>query len=278
MLSVFTVATLLALSQLYLFAADTDRFFAWSIDPPLSAAFMGSGFSAGFVLVVLARRRVNWADVRLSFVSVFVFAAVTLAASILHIDRFHFGRGGAAEFAAWLWLVVYVIVPVVMAVLLIRQRGTSGDDPPVRRPLPTWLRPLLALEGGAMMAVGALLFVTPKVEIWPWPLTPLVARAFAGWLIALGLAAFLAMWEGDLARLRAPSWAYVTFVVLLAIALARFGDPVEWSTPAAWVLVVWMAALLGTGVFGVWRAGDVASPTDRRRRMPGAASSSPADA
>jgi hypothetical protein len=184
--------------------------------------------------------------------------AVTLAATIVHIDRFHFGNGGAAEFAAWLWLVVYVVVPVAMAILLIRQRGATRDEPPVRRPLPTWLRPLLALEGAAMMAVGTLLFVSPGTDVWPWPLTPLVARAMAGWLIALGLAALLAMWEGDLARLRAPSWAYVTFVVLLAIALVRFGDQVVWSAPAAWVMVVWMVALLGTGAFGVLRAGEAA--------------------
>jgi hypothetical protein len=243
------------------FSNDTERFFAWTIDPPLSAAFMGSGFGAGFVLVVLVRRRDRWVDVRLSFVSVFGFAVLTLVATLIHIDRFHFDSGGAAEFAAWLWLVVYVVVPIAMAVLLIRQHRTAGHERQATPPLPGWLRAVLAIEGVVTMVVGGVMFVTGSLDAWPWPLTPLIARALAGWLIPLGLAALLALREDDLARLRAPGWAYVVFASLLGIALARFGGPVRWSTAPAWMFMLWLLALLMTGAYGV-STGRSVTPRD----------------
>ena len=35
--------------------------FAWTIQPPLTAAFLGAGYAAGFVLVVLSLRDPVWA-------------------------------------------------------------------------------------------------------------------------------------------------------------------------------------------------------------------------
>lgn len=255
LLTVFTVATLLAVSQLYFFSADTDRFFAWTIDPPLSAAFMGAGFGAGFVLVVLVRRAGHWAEVRLSFLAVLVFALVTLAATVIHIDRFHFGAGGTAEFAAWLWLAVYIAVPAWMVVLLVLQSRAGRAEPETVRPMPAWLTGLMAVEGVVTIAAGVALFLAPGSfgSWWPWPVTPLVARAFAGWLAGLGLAALLAIRERDLSRMRAPATAWVVFAVLVALALLRFGDVVRWADPAAWVFVAWLTSLGLIGAYGLLR-------------------------
>jgi len=261
--NVAALATLAAASQLYLFPADTDRFFAWTIAPTISAAFMGAGFGAGFVLVVGMWRQTSWAAYRLSFLSVLVFSVMTLAATLVHLDRFHFGEGGAAEVAAWLWLAVYVVFPVAMIWLLVLQGRTAGGDPPVASPVPTWLRAVLGSVGAVTVGVGVLLFVLPTDigDAWPWALTPLVARAFAGWIVGLGLAALLAIRERDLERLRIPAVAYVAFASLMLIALGRFADQVSWSRPSAWFFVIWVVTLGAIGIYGATRRASASTGT-----------------
>lgn len=248
----FGGATLLAVSQLYIFPSETDRFFAWTIDLPLSASFIGAGFGAGFVLSARVRRRTDWVGVRLSFISVFVFTLIMLAATLIHLDRFHLSTGGFAEFVAWVWVTVYLVVPIAMAGLLLRQpRGPAGDRA-IGLPLSPGLRLALVIEGVGMMAIGLFLFVAPVQisELWPWPLTPLVSRAMAALVTTLGLAALLALREDDMANLQAPAVAYVVFSVLTLGALMRFSDGIEWMRPSIWVLIGWIMVVLVTGIYG----------------------------
>jgi len=257
-------ATVLAVSQLYVFPADTDRFFAWTINPPISAAFMGAGFGAGAVLMVGMWRETSWARVRLSFTAVFAFTIVTLAATLIHIDRFHFGAGGVAETAAWLWVGVYVVFPVAMATMLVLQRRVGGNDPSGGARMPMWLRVVLGFVGIVTVGVGIALFVLPEnmASVWPWSLSPLVARAIAGWLVGLGAAALLAIGEGDLSRLRVPGVAYLVFGGLMLLALLRLRDQVDWARPSAWALVTWLGILSAIGLYGATlrarRGGDPA--------------------
>jgi hypothetical protein len=69
-------------------------------------------------------------------------------------------------------------------------------------------------------------------------------------MLGLGVAALLAVRERDLIRLRVPALAYAVFGALVLIALARFGDQVDWSRPAAWAMVGWLGVLLGLGAYG----------------------------
>ena len=109
-------------------ASYTDRYFAWTIKPPATAAFLGAAYAAGCVLVVLALRRGTWLALRLPFVTILIFTVITLLATLLHLDRFHFGSDlPVAQFAAWFWMAVYVVVPLLMIVVL------SGSSDPRRR-------------------------------------------------------------------------------------------------------------------------------------------------
>lgn len=46
---------------LYLLSERTDTYFAWTIDPPLTAAALGAGYWASFVLELLSAREGRWA-------------------------------------------------------------------------------------------------------------------------------------------------------------------------------------------------------------------------
>ena len=273
LLCVFVALTALATNQLYVLAEHTDQWFAWTIRPPLTAAFLGGGYGAGFLMVVLALRTHAWAHARVPVVTVVVFTTLTLIATLLHRDRFHFEAAGAvARFAAWFWLAVYLVVPVALTLLAVRQQRMPGDDPERRQPLPVWLAAVLAVQGGIMLVVGAVLFVSPARAgtLWPWTLTPLTARVVAAWLVAFGVASLLALFERDLERLEISAVAYTLFGLLELAALARYADSVRWGSAAATVYLVLLVTVVPTGAAGLWTS-------VRGRRRPGAGAT-PAEA
>jgi hypothetical protein len=261
LLIAFSVLTALAVGALYVLAGNTDRYFAWTIQPPLTAAVLGAGYGAGFLLVVLSLRDPVWAHSRVAVLTILVFVVLTLAATLMHIDRFHFqaefaGLPWIARAAAWFWLAVYVVVPVAMLGALVRQERAPGKDPTPRHPVPPVLRGALAVESAVLLAVGLALYVAPSTatSLWPWPLSPLTARVVAAWLIAFGAAAALAAVVGDLRRLRTAAIAYTAFGVLVAGAVARFPDTVAWGSARAWVFTAMVAAVVVTGAAGWWQA------------------------
>src|SRR4051795_13360579 len=176
LLVAFGVLTALAVLALYVRPETTDRYFAWTIKPPLTAAFLGAAYLAGTTLVVLSLRAVAWAHARASVLTILVFTVLTLVATLVHLDRFHLQAGGpAARAAAWFWLAVYVSVPVVMVVLLALQQRTAGGPPGRAQPMPRWLAVALAAEGAVMFVVGLVLFVSPGTLAWPWALSALTS-------------------------------------------------------------------------------------------------------
>jgi hypothetical protein len=258
LLVAFGVLTALAVAALFVRPETTDRFFAWTIKPPLTAAFLGAAYVAGCTLVVLSLRSSAWVHARAGIVTILVFTVLTLVATLAHLDRFHFGVPAAfARGAAWFWLAVYVVVPVALAVLLVLQARTPGTHPPKVRPLPRWLSVLLGFEGAVMFVVGVLLFAAPgALSGWPWPLSALTSRAIGAWLISFGIAAGAAILEGDLVRLRAPAIAYLVFAVAELVAVFRYRSTLDWDTAPAWLYLGFLVLAAVTAAAGVRLSAD----------------------
>jgi hypothetical protein len=257
LLLVFAVLTLVATNQLFVLAAATDRWFAWTIEPPLTAAFLGSGYAAGFLLVALVLRTRLWVEARLTLASVLVFASTSLIATLLHVDRFHFTADGiVARFAAWFWLAVYVVVPVGLAVVVVRSHRSPGCDPAKGAPLPRGLQVALVLHAAVFLTVGVALLVTPHTAgtLWPWTLTPLTAQMVSAWLLAFGVVALGALLENDLDRLAGPALAYVVFGLLQVLALGIYGDAFRWGSRQATVYLIVLVTVPVVGAAG-WLAG-----------------------
>ena len=252
-LVVFGVLTLLAVAALFARPETTDRFFAWTINPPLTAAFYGAAYLAGFTLVVLSLRADAWVHARAAVVTIFIFTVLSLAATLAHNDRFHFGSSApVARGAAWFWLGVYVVVPVVLVVLLVLQARTPGTHPERARRIPRLLAAALAVEGTVLLAVGVVLFARPGLlSAWPWPLTPLTSRVVGAWLVSFGIAAWLAVYEGDLVRLRAPAVAYLVFGLAEIAALLRYASTISWQKAASWVYLTFLVLVVLTAAAGV---------------------------
>ena len=260
----FAVFTLLAANLLLVLTGSTDRLFAWTIAAEPTAAFLGAGYAAGFVLSLLALRQQRWSRIRVAMLTVTAFTVLTLAATVIHLHRFHLDAGGSmARSAAWLWLVVYLVIPAACLVVVGRQERHRDRAEPVRGPMPGWLVAVLAAQGLTLFVAGAVLFAGGATRhhhmpndwtgFWPWPLTPLTAQAVGAWLIAFGFAAAVAIRERDLSRGLVPAVSYTAFGVFELLVVLRYRTQASADDPWLWAYVAVLATIAAAGGYG-WRA------------------------
>jgi len=236
---------------LYLAPGLADTEYAWSIQPPISAAFLGAGYLAGAVataLSVFAAER--WRSVQPLGPALIVLSVLLLAATLVHEDRFRWDYP-----PTWVWTAVYAVAPVAIVLLMGRQRAVTAvpeADPRLRV-----LRTLSLAAGLVLLAGAALLFALPVElgEHWPWMLTPLLARAVAAWYAMVGTALVWCAFG-----LRAPGEVVIPYatlatwcVALLALPALHSGD-VTGSDAALVAYLAVMAVLLALAVYGLSRS------------------------
>src|SRR6059058_1539621 len=88
----YAASTLVFLAglQLTVFTDQTDTYFAWTIHPPLTAAFLGAAYWAAVPVELIAARETVWAKARVAVPAIWLFTTLTLVATLVHFDRFHF--------------------------------------------------------------------------------------------------------------------------------------------------------------------------------------------
>jgi hypothetical protein len=240
-------------------AGRTDTYFAWTIAPPLTAAFLGGGFWASLWLEFVASQEIVWARARIAVPAVFVFSVLTGLITLAHLDRFHLGGqfSPVTTIVTWGWLVVYVLAGPVQGLLWLLQTRAPGQDERRIAPLPGVLNGLLLAIGLLLAAASLALLVSPVAAgewLWPWQLTPLTGRAVGAWLLGIGLVALHAAYEDDWVRLPGAMAALAVFGALQLVALARYPGDVRWERPSAWLFVAGMIGLLALGVAGAVQA------------------------
>jgi hypothetical protein len=250
--------------QLFVLTDYTDSYFAWTIQPPMTAAFLGGGYFASFLLEFLASREKEWARARIAVPAVFVFTTLTLIATLLHVDRFHFNSPIAiARFAAWFWLAIYALVPPAMVGIWIRQRRMAGEDSSRTAPLSIVIRVVVAMQAVLMLAIGFGLFLAPSLTapFWPWKLTALTSRAVGAWLLGVGIYALHAAWENDRFRISAGLVSYFAFGLLEIVALLRYPNDIDWTNPGSWGYTAFVISILAVGLIAIVKRPGTHKPT-----------------
>lgn len=245
----FGVSAALALIagiQLFAAAGDTDRFFSWTIEPPLTAAFLGAAYWAACVLLAWAARQRDWLRARTALPPVLTIAVLLAVATLIHLDRFHHDLYGR------FWEIVYAIVVPLLVYLIWAQPKGSGVEAGVGRPLAGWLRAALGAQAAVLLVYGVLLYVAPVGlhSIWPWPLTPLTGRAIGAFLCGFGVAAAFALKENALERLQGSALAWGVLGALELLAVAIHADDLAATGAATALYVAFFASVLGLGAYG----------------------------
>jgi hypothetical protein len=243
-LYVIAVLVFLVGIPLILLASRTDDYFAWTIHPSLTAAWLGGVYWAACGGVWAAGRRELWADARSIMPAAFTFTTLTTIATFIHLDKFQTGspRG-------WAWIGVYVLTPPALVILWFRQQRVAGTDPPRLLPYAGWVRAVLVAQLVVSLGVGLALYMAPhtSTDIWPWTLTPLTSRAVGAGLLGLAVASTWALKEADWERIGGPAVSFLLFGVLQLIALVHYHETVSWSDWELWALIALLVSFLVVG-------------------------------
>lgn len=249
LLAIAGVIFLLGLS-LYGQPGETEALFAWTIQVPLTACFLGASYWASTTLALACAAERDWVCAR-AFAAPYLIAGVVLLwVTIVHIDLFHMD-----DVTGWAWLALYGIFPPAVVALLARQLRASGGQ---TAPGAAIARPLLAVlgaQGVVMVALGTALVVAPEdaASLWPWPLTPLTGRAIGTFVLAQGVLVLTVCRERDWTRVRPAMLQYGVLGVLHLGAIARFTDTFDWDAAGAWLYLGFVLSVLAVGAYGCAR-------------------------
>ncbi|MBW3558102.1 MAG: hypothetical protein KY454_14295 [Actinobacteria bacterium] len=231
---------------LYLFPGETERLWAWTVRPPLTAMVMGAGYLAGAYFFTRVVSVGSWHRVGWGFVATTVFTTLLLLATLLHWDRFNHGH-----VSFWAWLGLYLVTPPLLPLLFARNRRhdpgrRDADDVTV----PRSVRVAVATAGAAQLTFALVLFVRPTAAMdrWVWPLTPLTARTLSAFLAFLAVLWLCFLFDDRWSSFEIPMQTVTLGLVLVAVAtvLERhdFTGPTAavrafpWALGAAIVLLV----------------------------------------
>jgi hypothetical protein len=237
--------------QLFLLSAQTETWFAWTFAAPISAAFMGAGYWAAMFHAYTGARSRAWSMVRTSLPAALTATGLLSITTFLHLDKFHFGSPlFVTRFVTWVWIVVYVVVPPVLAIAWIIQSRLPGAHVRGQNPLPGWVRAGFALLAAFALLSGFSLFLAPgrMAALWPWALTPLAARAISSWLCAFGVACLSLTLENDIMHGAGTSSSLFAFCILEVIVVLRYLTAIDWGKPMAILYVLFL--LLGLLITG----------------------------
>jgi len=244
---------LLAFIVLYLFPEQSGERFAWEIRPDMSALYIGAGYLGGAFLLLQAALGRPWHTVRAGFPVITVFTTSMLAATLLHWERFDI-----RHFPFQLWLILYVVTPLLIPSLwLINRKEDPGVPEPGEKLVPAVARIALLLAGLVIGAASLIGWFAPEVliELWVWQLTPLTARIFAGWFALLAAGGLIIGLEKRWSAWQTGLGSIFIWHLLVAIGAFRnvedFGDAglMNWYIILVWAGLAGMAVLFGVMTF-----------------------------
>lgn len=221
--------------------------FAWSIQPPVTAAMIGGFYLAIAPILILGMFAKSWESLRVIVIPALVFTAMLLIATWLHWANFRHGTP-----AFWLWYVSYVTPPIAFGILYMLQWRRQHAVTDVQ-PMSMVFRGLLIPLGLLITAEGVYTFLNPAhfVEGQAFVATPLTARTLAGWMTALGLILLCAAAEGAFERVRIGALFLILALPCLWLQMARFPDQVDWTHPR---LLAMGAVLALCSILGLYMA------------------------
>jgi hypothetical protein len=245
---------------LFMLPGQTDRRFAWTTHPSMTAMLMGAGYGSAlyFFVRVLTERR--WHRVGLGFLPITVFTWMMLGATVIHWDRF---RHGSFPFALWFW--IYLITPVLVpAVWLVNRHHDPGtlEDRDAR--FEGWVRSAMVATGAILLSIAAWMYLAPAsaISVWPWELTPLTARAVAAFVALPGVAWLAIAVDGRWSAARAVLDTVAIGLVLLLVAVGSSRRDFDGHNALTYLYVVGLVGTLAAIItLHLWMRQRIEVPT-----------------
>lgn len=236
----------LAFLILYFFPHLSGPRFAWEIQPPMTAMFMGAGYIGGSWLFINAFFGRRWHRVAPGFLPVTTFTVAMLLATVLHWDVFE-----PSHVPFILWLGLYVVTPfLVPLVWLLNRSADTGAPEENDLVVPAMARWSLGALGVILLGFAVGGFVRPAwlIDLWQWTLSPLTARIMSGWLALMGVGGIVistdARWSAWKVGLQSIGLWHLLVIVAAFIRRDDFANGlVNWYLVSVFVVLAGMVLL-----------------------------------
>lgn len=233
---------------LYLVPHQTSAWFAWTIQPSITAMIMGAGYGTGVYFFYRVVTAGEWHRVDPVFPGIAVFTWFMAAATALHWANFNHDH-----VAFYLWTVLYIASPLVVpGVWILNRRFRSIEWNGAESFLPIGIRWIGGVSGGAIVGIAAVCFLVPDLMIdpWPWTITPLTARILLGWFALLGVVNLVLYFDPRWTAWRLAMECQIIGLSLVLLGAVRGWDDFDPGNPYTWVMLGGMVAyLIGVSAF-----------------------------
>jgi hypothetical protein len=227
---------------LYIWPTHTDKTFAWTIKPSMTAMMLAAAYMGGIFFFTRVATAREWHTIKVGFLPVIAFAGLLGIATILHWDRFNH-----SHISFFTWTTLYFTTPfLVLGVWLRNRTHDTRRDKPGDLLIPFPARVIIGAIGGITLLVSLFLFFSPQqmLQIWPWSLTPLTARVLGAMftlpgIVGLGIAAE-PRWSAARIILQSQSFS----ILMILIAAARAWNDFNHANSVTWLFVGGLAGLL----------------------------------
>jgi hypothetical protein len=219
--------------------------------PPLHARFLGVMYLSGLTLMVGGILARSWCEIRVLPPITALWTGGLFVVSLFHLEAFDLD---AATARVTIWFAAYLVYPLVAVALMWRHRGEVGDvhgGPP----LPRWVVSTLRAQGAVATAVALLLLVAPgtMVDVWPWPITTLLAQIYFAPLFAYGVGSFVLANSRSGPDVRVGAATMLVFAVGVLIASALHLDLFSAGDVSDWLwFLAFGAAAIGLAAITAW--------------------------
>jgi hypothetical protein len=175
---------------------------------PLNVRFVAAFYLAGFAGLLASAAARRAVDTRIYLAG---FTAVTALLLVATVGYWSTYTDGGIPYP---WVGSYVIEPVIGVVALRALRLRRAALPGRHR-----LSPVYEAEAAIFARLGVVLAVAPHtaVRLWPWALTPVLARTYAAILLAFAVGAALAARERRPQAVRPFAWSSLVLLGSTAV-------------------------------------------------------------
>lgn len=238
---------------------DTDTYFAWPIGPEAVAATVGGCYIASAIVFGIAAACEEWVQVRALCFAALALTVPTLVATIYDSEVFDFGR-----LLAIVWVILFVVSPVVFLGLLWVQRHAVAPESPPLTPAARILFGVLGI-GFTWLAVAAWIDPGSLGDHAPFAMVKLSGRFLGSWC---GFLAVLALYSTVRNR-RLESFVPaigLTVVPLMALvgAVRTWNDMASGGGRVAYVFALVLLTVAGAGLVTTTLTGDDVGATGSR--------------
>ena len=213
---------------------------------PFNARFLGAVYAAACIAAVMQTAYARWSPARVVTPMIFIFTTIIMILSFVYINIFNFQR-----WEAWVWFILYVILPINSAYHLWLYRA----QPPVdNTPLSARTKNILNIQTIVLGVYGVALILFPSIAkmLWSWEIDNFHAQLYSVTFLAPAIGSYM-LTKGatklEWTTLGLSQIILGIFPIIGIIIVDLSVHRVNWTAIGTWTWLTLFAAMTATGIW-----------------------------